>query len=146
MKGRVDVDQWWGLCGDYYQSNYNLTLDEFKDFPYKNGLNIGDVMILYGKEPQDIEVGEVLVFIPNNKRFFEEKGPVIHRIVDKWKDENGEYHFKTKGDHNPESFNNFEEDIPEDQILAVAVFRVPFIGYAKIALNNVIVGAMSLVR
>ena len=139
FKGRVDTDSWWKYCGDYYQTNYNLTLDKFKEYPYKNGLNIGDVMVLYGEEPVDIELGEVLVFVPNDKKFFEEKGPVIHRVVDKWQDEEGKYHFRTKGDHNPVSIDEFEEDISEEQVIAVAKFRIPFIGYVKIAMNYVFV-------
>lgn len=136
---RLSFDEWWKYCGSYYEKNYNLTADEFMEFDYKNGLNIGDVMILYGKDPEDIDLGEVLVFIPQNRAFFEQKGPVIHRVVDKWQDEEGKWHFQTKGDHNGESFNNFERDIPEEDVIGVGVVRIPFIGYAKVALNNIYV-------
>lgn len=142
----LDYDEWWNYCGSYYQSNYNLSKETFSQFEYKNGLNIGDVMILYGKDPQKIEVGEVLVFIPQDKRFFEQKGPVIHRVVQKWTDENGKIHFRTKGDHNPVSIDNFENDIIEDNVIGVSVARVPFIGYAKILLNNAILAIYSIIR
>lgn len=146
LKGSVNFDNWWGYCGDYYEKNYNLTKTDFESYPYQNGLNIGDVMVLYGEEPKDIEVGEVLVFVPNSREFFEQMGPVIHRVVQKWQDEDGKYHFRTKGDHNGQSFDNFEEDISEDQVIAVAKFRVPFIGYAKLALTNSINGIRGLLN
>ena len=67
----LEISEWWDYCGDYYVQNYNMSLDEFREFEYKNGLNIGDVMVLYGKDPSKIEVGEVLVFVPQDKVFFE---------------------------------------------------------------------------
>lgn len=109
----LSYDEWWKYCGDYYEKNYNIRKDQFSEFDYSNGLNIGDVMILYGKNPENIELGEVLVFVPQNRQFFEQKGPVIHRVVEKWSDEDGRWHFQTKGDHNSESFANFERDIPQ---------------------------------
>jgi len=134
----LDLNTWWELCGSYYNSNYGITLPLFKTFNYENGLNIGDVMVLYGKDPQKIEVGEVLVFIPTDRSFFINKGPVIHRVVKKWKDESGKYHFQTKGDHNPLSMDNFEHDIPQEDVIGVGVIRIPYIGYAKLALNNLV--------
>lgn len=142
----LDFEQWWTMCSSYYILNYNMTSEDFKEFDYKNGLNIGDVMILYGKNAEDIEVGEILVFVPQSKTFFEQKGPVIHRVVKKWQDENGKYHFQTKGDHNKESFNNFENDITQENVIGVAVVKIPFIGYVKIALNNILMGVVSIIR
>lgn len=134
----LNQDEWWDYCGDYYVDNFNLTKSDFENFEYKNGLNIGDVLVLRGKDVSKIEIGEVLIFIPQDRNFYLTKGPVIHRVVNKWQDENGKYHFQTKGDHNAKSFENFENDIIEDDVLAVSVVRVPYIGYAKIMLSNVI--------
>ncbi len=138
-KKSLDIDLWWNYCGDYYKENFNLSLSDFKNFKYDNGLNIGDVMILYGKNPKNIKVGEVLVFVPQDIRFFKLKGPVIHRVVKKWIDKKGGIHFQTKGDHNPRSFNNFENNITEKNIIGVGILRIPFIGYARLALNNIVV-------
>ena len=134
----LNHDDWWDYCGDYYVDNFNLSKDEFENFEYKNGLNIGDVLVLRGKSPKDVEVGEVLIFIPQDRNFYLTKGPVIHRVVKKWEDENGKFHFQTKGDHNSQSFQNFENDIIEDDVLAVSAVRVQYIGYAKIMLSNTI--------
>jgi hypothetical protein len=135
---KLNHDDWWDYCGDYYVDNFNLTQDDFKNFEYKNGLNIGDVLVLRGKNPEDVEVGEVLIFIPQDRNFYLTKGPVIHRVVKRWEDENGKFHFQTKGDHNSKSFQNFENDIIEDDVLAVSAVRIPYIGYAKIVLSNII--------
>lgn len=134
----LDFDTWWSYCSSYYEENFNLTKAEFEKFEYKNGLDIGDVLVLYGKNVKKIEVGEVLIFIPQDENFYLTKGPVIHRVVKKWTDENGKIHFQTKGDHNRESFNNFENDIIEDNVLAVSLINIPYIGYAKIVLTNLI--------
>jgi len=134
----LDYDSWWSNCGDYYEKNFNLSKEEFLSFEYKNGLNIGDVLVLRGKEPKNIDVGEVLIFIPQDKNFYLTKGPVIHRVIKKWVDDNGKTHFQTKGDHNSKSFKNFENDIIEDNVLAVSGVRIPFIGYAKIWMTNII--------
>jgi len=165
----LDQEEWWGYCGEYYQKAYNQTLEDYKNFKYPNGLNIGDVMILYGKDPKDIEVGEVLVYEPRDllkedipelglkvgdSLFFNVNGPVIHRVTQKWTDEQGKIHFQTKGDHNPKAIgeksmtievngelktftsDDFERDIGEDDIIGVAVLRFPLLGYAKVALTN----------
>lgn len=136
IKTNLNYDEWWKYCGSYYEENFNLEKETFKNFDYQNGLNIGDVMLLYGKEPQDIKLGEILVFVPQDKVFFETKGPVIHRVVKIWQDEEGKYHFQTKGDHNKESFENFENDITQDNIIGVPIVRIPYIGYAKLLLSK----------
>ncbi len=128
----LNLSQWWHFCSNYYVKNFNITKSNFTHFEYKNGLNIGDVMVLYGKNPKDIKVGDVIVFIPEDKRFFEQMGPVIHRVVKKWKTSDGKYHFQTKGDHNPKSFENFETNIPQKNILGVPILRIPYIGYVKL--------------
>ncbi|MFW5704806.1 MAG: signal peptidase I [Nanoarchaeota archaeon] len=134
----LSLNEYWQYCGNYYETNFNLTKDDFIDFRYTNGLNIGDVMVLYGKDTEDIDVGETLVFKPLDERFFAANGPVIHRVVDKWQDENGKWHFKTKGDHNPRTYENFEENIPEENVFGTAIFRVPYLGYFKIILVNLL--------
>jgi len=145
---RLSFDEWWGYCGTYYVKNFNLSSNDFKNYDYNNGLNIGDVMVLYGKDPKDIEVGEILVFIPGDKQWFASHGPVIHRVVKKWEDDQGEYHFQTKGDHNRESTSvrNFENDIGEEDVVGVAVFRVPFIGYVKLWLTQALSSVMNIIR
>lgn len=129
----LNFDDWWDICGYYYIENYELSKDDFSNFEFKNGLNTGDVMVIYGKKPENINVGEVLVFIPGDLNWYNSHGPVIHRVVDKWEND-GEYFFRTKGDHNSVSSdaNNFESAISGDDVIGVPVVRVPLIGYVRI--------------
>jgi hypothetical protein len=162
--GFLNGEEFWNACGQYYEDNYNLSYEEFENYRYSNGLNVGDVMILYGKNPEDIEEGEILIFKPQDKLkfdlngnfkkgdsvFFNYNGPVIHRVVEKWQ-EDGKYYFQTKGDHNKDSggassrsvitsegkivnlnFDDFERKIPQEDVIGVAAFRIPYIGYVKI--------------
>jgi signal peptidase I len=135
--GFLRFDDYWNFCGDWYEKNTNITKTEFESFPWgKTGLNIGDVIIVKGEDPKDIKVGDILIFIPEDRKFFEEKGPVIHRVIKKWKEADG-WHFQTKGDHNPVSYQNFESNIPEKNILGVGFIRIPFLGYPKIMLYKI---------
>ncbi len=134
---KLNFDEYWVLCGSYYESRYNITKSEFENYEYKNGLNIGDVMVLRGKDFDKIEKGDILIFIPNDRTFFNNFGPLIHRVVHKWQDEEGNYHFQTKGDNNAHMIESYEKDIPQEDVLGVALIRIPWLGYPKILLNKV---------
>lgn len=134
---KLNLEEFWNYCGDYYENNFNLSYLNFEGFKYKNGLNIGDVMILFGKNPDKIEIGEVLVFIPQDENFYRQKGPVIHRVVNIF-EEDGKRYFQTKGDHNGQSFINFENKISEDNVIGVATVRIPYLGYPKLWLSTLL--------
>ncbi len=132
----LDIDQWWNFCGDYYDE-FNISKDDFKEFKYSNGLNIGDVMVLYGKSIDDIEVGETLVFYPDSSCPGFPPGPVIHRLVEISKTNETTF-FTTKGDFNPRVWECMERSISQDRVIGVAVARIPYLGYLKVWLNNLI--------
>lgn len=117
-------DDWWAIHQEYYRA-FNISKEEFLLFQFKNGFNKGDIMILVGKNPKKIDVGDVIVF--NGGR----KDPIIHRVIRKW-EENGKIYFQTKGDHNMQSMQDLELKIPESQVIGHALFRVPLLGYIKI--------------
>ena len=127
MEHDGSFDNWWSSQEKWY-SSYDISKDEFFSFNFKNGFNKGDIMILYGKQPKDIEVGEIIVFRSSRP------DPIIHRVVKKW-EINGKYYFQTKGDHNVDSIKSIgldETNIIEDNYLGKAVVRVPLLGYIKI--------------
>jgi signal peptidase I len=127
MEHEGNFNNWWNSQEKWYLSN-DISKDQFINFDFKNGFNKGDIMILYGKKPVNIEIGEVIVF--RSKR----PDPIIHRVVRKW-NENGDYHFQTKGDHNVNSINSptlDETNINEEQYIGKAAIRVPLLGYIKI--------------
>ncbi len=134
MEHDGSFDDWWSsraVCGEGYsctQSEYysalGISRDEFRDFDFRNGFDRGDIMVLRGTDPDDIEIGDVIVFMANRPE------PVIHRVTQTVQDDS-RYAFSTKGDHNVASFY-FESYIPEENYIGRAVFRVPFLGYIKI--------------
>ena len=121
------LGEYWNECGKWYESN-NITIEQFTQFSFKNGFNTGDIMVLRGKKPEAIKVGDIIVFWSSKSE------PIIHRVVKKWKDSYG-YHFQTKGDHNAYSIKTpilDETNISEEQIIGNAVVRIPMLGYIKI--------------
>ena len=164
---KIDFDKWFEICGDYYVKNHNITKDKFENFEHKNGLYVGDVLILNGwKNKKNLEVGDTIVFEPQdkvkqnidglekNKSFFlQTKGPVIHRVVDKF-EENGITYYSAKGDNNLNSkkegyerividnkvytinFDDFETKIREEDVIGVPLIRIPYLGYPKIILSK----------
>lgn len=126
---RVDFDFFWNSCGAWYIQN-NITKIEFSKSSFRNGFNKGDIMLLFGTPPENIEFGHVIVF----KGYRQE--PIIHRVIKKTQ-KNGKYYFQTKGDHNSMSYE-FESNIAEDMYIGRAVARVPLLGYVKIIAVNLI--------
>ena len=125
MEHDTNFDIWWASQSKWH-SNYNRTLEEARDLPFANGFNKGDIMILRGVKPEKINVGDVIVFKSNSKN------PIIHRVIQKWKDSNT-YYFQTKGDHNSDSFEAIGETrIPEENVLGKAILRIPMLGWIKI--------------
>jgi len=137
MEHDGDFEKWWNsiaVCSksaclqkDFYME-HNITKEVFMRFPFKNGFNKGDIMILVGVEPEELKIGDILVFRDG------QKDPIIHRIVKKWKVD-GKWYFQTKGDHNLQSITGLklnEVGISEERIVGKAVFRIPYLGWIKI--------------
>lgn len=130
MEHDGSFDQWWDSASQWYVGN-SMTKEQFQDFAMTNGFDKGDIMILKGKEPAEIQMGDIIVF------WSTKKDPIIHRVVKKWQDKDG-YHFQTKGDNyktNPASIKTIfldETDISEEQVVGNAVARIPLLGYIKI--------------
>ena len=141
MEHDGNFDQWWEKANskyivneqaiDKWYVNSDIRKDDFEKFPLKNGFNKGDIMVLKGKKPKDINIGDIIVF------WSAKKDPIIHRVVNKWENESI-YYFQTKGDNyktNPVSINSAfldETRINQKQVVGNAVFRIPLVGYIKI--------------
>ncbi len=134
MEHDGDFDAWWSsgaVCskgwtctqGEYYKQ-LGISKEDFLQYPFRNGFNKGDIMILYGTSPDKIRKGDVIVYMADRP------DPIIHRVISARKIE-GSYVYSTKGDHNIGSFY-FESYIPEENYLGKAVFRIPLLGYIKI--------------
>ncbi len=129
-------DNWWGspsCCanadcsekipqGELYEK-LGINQIEFKQFPFKNGFNKGDIMILW--RPANIAIGDILVFRADNRL-----DPIIHRVVAV--DQLGDHKsYLTKGDHNCGSAD-FERAVRQENQIGKALFRIPFLGWIKI--------------
>ncbi|MBS3171383.1 signal peptidase I [Candidatus Woesearchaeota archaeon] len=118
MDHNADFENWWQANGKWYEDS-GITKKEFSEFSFKNGINQGDIMVL--KNNDNIGAGDVIVF---NGR----GNPIIHRVI-----EENEQGFRTKGDNNPVS------DIEiTNSLIGKAVFRIPYLGWIKIAFNGLI--------
>ena len=128
----MGFDEWWSANNAWYRDN-KISKEEFSQFPLQNGFNKGDIMILVGREAEEIEIGDVIVFRSARK------DPIIHRVVKKTGD--GQTVFQTKGDNNAESIRSQQLDetrITEDHLIGKTVFRVPFLGYIKIGFVKIL--------
>lgn len=119
-------DDWWeNNYKDYYR--FNITKKDFAKFSFKNGFNKGDIMVIYGTEPKDIKVGDVLVY-----RSSASGNPIIHRVVEVKEDS-----FITKGDSNQATD---QQVVAPSQVedTGKAIFRVPYLGWVKITFTNTV--------
>ncbi len=125
MEHEGNFDEWWMVHEEFYLKN-NISKEEFLDFPFKNGFNKGDIMILVGEHPEQIKRGEILVFW-SGKPY-----PIIHRVTKI----NEQTVFETKGDNNRDQVRQApvldETNIQAEQIVGKAVARIPYLGYVKI--------------
>ena len=144
MEHDGSFDAWWTsqACLDrsctqeeWYKS-HTITKTEFKEFPWKNGLNKGDIMVVWGHSTY--EKGDVLIFKANRAI------PIIHRIISE-KLINDTYYYQTKGDHNIDIYDAIHEDsIHEERVIGKAVFRIPYAGYVKIWFTEAIQGMIKV--
>lgn len=116
MYHSTDFDDWWGRNAIWYEDR-GIEREDFENFPFKNGLNKGDIILVTGRGGYDI--GDVIIF-DSSFRF-----PLIHRIVE------DDQTVGTKGDNNPNQLSG-EKDLEEDKILGKSLLRVPGLGWFKL--------------
>ncbi len=124
----VNLDSYWRYCGDWYEKNTDIKLDQFSEFPLNNGFNKGDIIILKGEKAENIKSGDIIVYQSGRP------DPIIHRVVGK-RAENGRYIFSTKGDHNPAPIIDStldETSISQQSIIGKSAIKIPLLGYIKI--------------
>lgn len=108
-------DEWWKNNEVWYQRK-DIGKIHFEKFPFKNGLNKGDIVLVSGRGTP--EKGDVIIFESGFQH------PLIHRIVTN--DPLG-----TKGDNNGAQLPS-EKNIHKDMILGKAVAKVPALGWVKL--------------
>ncbi len=113
---------WWKEESKWY-FNMGLNKTEAEKWPLKTGLEMGDIVVVSRKD--NLKVGDIIIFEAGKKH------PIIHRIV-KIKEINGKVYYETKGDNNSGQLS-IEKSIPENAVIGKAVFRIPFLGWVKLA-------------
>lgn len=103
-------------------SNNRISFFNYRMFTVVSGsmepsYKIGDVLISKEVEPSKIKIGDDISYLGSNGDFKDKV--VTHRVVDIYKDDNGDYLFKTKG-----TANILEDPIVyEDQLYGVVVHK-----------------------
>lgn len=87
------------------------------------------------KDLSKLKVGDIL-------HYRNEKGEVIHRIVDIKKDESGSLLFETKGDNNNVSDSKLVE---EEQVIGCIKMYVPYVGYPSVWFSEKVLGTQSFI-
>lgn len=114
-----NFNEYWLNYGYFYE-NIGINKTNFSNFKFKDGLDAGDIVVLKGEK--DYKVGDIIVFIANNK-------PIIHRIIKKRCEDYCIY--ETKGDNNNGQLE-FEKNITKQYIIGKAIFVIPKLGWIKL--------------
>jgi len=135
QKQYIDFDKYWNSCGKWYEER-NITKKQFSGFSLKNGFAKGDIIIVWGRFTP--KIGDIIIFKPSQDS--SAPRPIIHRIV---KIKNNI--IQTKGDHNGEQlvytnnqYRTDETNITQDQLMGKAIFKIPYLGYIKIWMVEII--------
>ncbi|MEM0379256.1 MAG: signal peptidase I [Nanopusillaceae archaeon] len=110
-------------CRKY--EKFNISCSDFEKFPFRNGINVGDVVIIIPAKYEELKVGDVVVYISLSGK------PILHRIVQK-----NDTFVCIMGDNNPYPS---QEECPLYDINAIkgkAIFRIPYIGYPRILIKK----------
>jgi len=118
-----NFDSWFSGHEEKY-SVFEIEKPGFLSFPFKSGLNKGDILFVLGVSPEKINVGDVIIFNAN------QRNPIIHRVVEITGGE--KKFFSTIGDNNNGQLS-FESKISEDDVVGKPVLKIaPYLGWIKL--------------
>jgi len=120
-------EQWWGANQDFYLA-HNITEFDFLSYPFHDGFNKGDIMVLAGVDPATVRLGTIIVYW-SGKPY-----PIIHRYIGR-NNATGMDYLMSKGDNNPGQViapDLDERRIPPGMVVGRAVVRIPYLGWVKI--------------
>ncbi len=127
-KNYINFNEYWETCGEWYEEN-EINKEKFSEFSLRNGFSKGDIIFVWGRF--DPKIGDIIIFKAEDSSA---PRPIIHRIVSI----DGEI-IATKGDHNSQQlrkgnniFDTDETNIDKDQIVGKAVLKIPYLGWPKI--------------
>lgn len=115
------LNEWWHVQEDFYRE-FDITGMAISGWPFGSGFNKGDIAVIQSRDFEDLKIGDVIVFRPTSQ-----KKAIIHRIVSINED-----YVETKGDANIGQID-VEKEIGPEQIEGVAIARIPYLGWIKLA-------------
>ena len=95
------------------------------NWPLKDGINIGDVVLIKKVNDSQIHVGDVIMY----KIYGID---IVHRVINK-----SDGRFETKGDANPYQLP-FEKNISYNMVVGKVVGKIPYLGWPKVLLTYLI--------
>ncbi|RLI58244.1 MAG: signal peptidase I [Candidatus Thorarchaeota archaeon] len=91
-------------------------------------LEVGHLLVLQAHAPEDIHVGDIIVYNAD----WHPEAPIVHRVI-QIEQVGGEYRYYTKGDNNvprDRYYRTYED------IVGVVVFAIPYVGYITLFLHE----------
>ena len=95
----------------------------------------GDILIIKGLTPQELKIGDVIVFSVTGRNV-----PIVHRLIEK----NNDGTYQTKGDANSNQ-HEWEKRIEFRQIEGKQIFILPFLGWMKIGITEIILANILII-
>ncbi|TFH28533.1 MAG: signal peptidase I [Promethearchaeota archaeon] len=136
-----------GLTKVILRTNYPLVVVTSESM--LPGIEIGDLLVVKGMDPEDIVVGDhdaqngsIIIYetegIWGNDAIDQ---PVVHRVVGReYIAAEDRYYFITQGDNNfdtdPPGSVTSEIPVPEENVLGVVIYQIPKVGLVKIWLDK----------
>lgn len=117
-------------------TNNNITIGGFRMFSVATGsmvpvYNVGDILISKEIKPEDIKVGDDLVYQGEKGTY---KGKVVtHRVISSQKQEDGNYKIITKGVAN----NTEDPEINQNQVYGKIISKLHIISFLGKIVRNV---------
>ncbi len=91
-------------------------------------LNVGDIILVRGVDPQTITVGTIIIFHSP----YDYSMPIVHRVV-AVNNEGGAIFFETKGDHN-QIRDGWK--VPAANLMGAYVAKFPYVGLLSLELRG----------
>lgn len=105
------------ILNDSYYDEFNIDSSYASKFPFKNGLEKGDIIFVVNAK--NAKLGDIIIFNAGQQY------PIIHRIVAL------DGSVTTKGDNNP-GLLPVERNVSKDKLVGKALFRIPYLGWVKL--------------
>jgi len=105
------------ILDDPIYDEFNLDSSYASKFPFKNGLEKGDIILVINAK--NAKIGDVIIF--NAGQMY----PIIHRVVAL------DGTVTTKGDNN-NGLLPVERNVSKDRLVGKAALRIPYLGWVKL--------------